>query len=64
MIAMLANPISPETEAERRDVENAAKSFGHLLAVSDVFSAGDIEAAFATLVQQRAGGLLVGTGPF
>ena len=64
MIAMLANPISPETEVERRDVENAAKSFGHLLAVSDVFSAGDIEAAFATLVQQRAGGLLVGTGPF
>jgi ABC-type uncharacterized transport system substrate-binding protein len=32
MIAMLANPISPETEAERRDVENAAKGFGHLLA--------------------------------
>jgi putative ABC transport system substrate-binding protein len=64
MIAMLANPISPETEAERRDVENAAKGFGHLLAVYDVFSAGDIEAAFATLVKRRAGGLLVGTGPF
>ena len=64
MIAMLANPISPETEAERRDVENAAKGFGHLLAVSDVFNVGDIEAAFVTLVHQRAGGLLVGTGPF
>ena len=64
MIAMIANPVSPETEAERRDVENAAKGFGHLLAVYDVFSAGDIEAAFATFVQRGAGGLLVGTGPF
>jgi putative tryptophan/tyrosine transport system substrate-binding protein len=64
MIAMLANPISPETEAERRDVERPAKGFGHLLVVYDVFSARDIEAAFATLVLRRAGGLLVGTGPF
>jgi putative ABC transport system substrate-binding protein len=63
-IAMLANPISKETEAERRDVQNAAQAFGHLLFVFDVFSARDIEAAFATFVQHGAGGLLVGTGPF
>ena len=41
MIAMIANPISPETEAERREVEDAAKGFGHPLAVSDVFSVRD-----------------------
>ena len=64
MIAMLANPVSPETEAERRDVQTAAKDSGSGWSVSDVFSARDIEAAFATFVQQRAGGLIVGTGPF
>ena len=65
MIAMLANPVSAETEAERRDVQNAAQEeFGLRLVLYDVFSARDIEAAFATLVQRGAGGLLVGTGPF
>ena len=64
MIAMLANPVSAETEAERRDVQTAAQEFGLRLVLSDVFSARDIEAAFATFVQRGAGGLIVGTGPF
>ena len=64
MIAMIANPVSPETEAERRDVQNAAQEFGLRLVLSDVFSTRDIEAAFATFVQRGVGGLLVGTGPF
>ena len=64
MIAMLANPVSTETETERRDVQNAAQAFGHRLLVSDVFSARDIEAAFATFVERATGGLLTGTGPF
>ena len=50
MIAMLANPVSPETEAERRDVQSAAQEFGIRLVLSDVFSARDIEAAFTTFV--------------
>ena len=61
MIAMIANPVSPETEAERRDVQNAAQEFGLRLVLSDVFSTRDIEAAFATFVQRGVGGLL---GPF
>jgi len=61
MIAMIANPVSPETEAERRDVQNAAQEFGLRLFLSDVFSTRDIEAAFATFVQRGVGGLL---GPF
>ena len=39
MIAMLANPVSAETEAERRDVQTAAQEFGLRLVLSDVFSA-------------------------
>ena len=35
---MLANPLSPETEAERRDVQNAAQEFGLRLSFT-MFSA-------------------------
>jgi putative tryptophan/tyrosine transport system substrate-binding protein len=63
-IAMLVRPDTTETEAERIDVQNAAQALGQELVVFDVTSRRDIEAAFATFVERRAGGLLVGTGPF
>ena len=63
-IGMLVRPNTIETEAERIDVQNAAQALGQELVVFDVTSGRDIEAAFATFVERRAGGLLVGTGPF
>ena len=63
-IAMLVNPNSPDTEAERRDVQAAARAIGQQLLVLDATSARDIEPAFATFVQRGAGALFVGTGPF
>jgi putative ABC transport system substrate-binding protein len=64
IIAMLANPNIPVTEAERRDVQAAAQAIGRQLVIFDVGSERDIETAFATFVQQGAGALLVGTGGF
>jgi putative tryptophan/tyrosine transport system substrate-binding protein len=63
-IAMLVRPNTTETEAERIDVQNAAQILGQELVIFDVTSERDVEAAFATFVERRAGGLLVGTGPF
>jgi putative tryptophan/tyrosine transport system substrate-binding protein len=63
-IAMLVRPNTTETEAERIDVQNAAQVLGQELVIFDVTSERDVEAAFATFVERRAGGLLVGTGPF
>jgi putative ABC transport system substrate-binding protein len=63
-IAMLVYPNSPDTEAERRDVQAAAQAMGQRIIILDVSSVRDIEAAFATFVQRRAGALLVGGGPF
>jgi putative tryptophan/tyrosine transport system substrate-binding protein len=63
-IAMLVRPDTTETEAERIDVQNAAQALGQELVLFDVTSGRDIEAAFATFVERRPGGLLVGTGPF
>ncbi|HUI15846.1 MAG TPA: ABC transporter substrate-binding protein [Xanthobacteraceae bacterium] len=62
-IAMLMNSGSPETEAERRDVQVAARTLGQELIILDVSSGRDIEAAFATFVQRGVGALLVGSGP-
>ena len=62
-IGLLTNP-SPETEAERSDVEAAAQAIGQQLVVLDVSSDRDIETAFATFVQRGAGALCVGGGPF
>ena len=64
IIAMLVNPNTPLTEAERRDVQAAAQAIGQQLVIFDVSSERDIETAFATFVQHGAGALLVGTGGF
>src|SRR5207342_1065249 len=63
-VAMLVNPNTPETEAERRDVQAAAQAIGQQLTVLDATSDRDIEPAFATFIQLGAGALLVGTGAF
>ena len=65
-IAMLMNPNTPDTdtEAERREVEAAARAIGQQLIVLDISTNRDLEAAFVTIVQRGAGALLVGTGPF
>jgi len=62
-IAMLVNPNTPETEAERKEVQVAAQKMGLSLIILDVTTGGDIEAAFASLAA-RADALLVGTGTF
>jgi putative ABC transport system substrate-binding protein len=63
-IAMLTNPNSPNTEAERIEVQAAAQAIGQQLIVFDVNSVHDIDAAFAALVQRGAGALFVGSGAF
>jgi len=61
---MLVNPNTPETEAERKEIQVAAQKMGLTLIILDVTSGGDIEAAFATLAARAADSLLVGTGTF
>jgi putative ABC transport system substrate-binding protein len=63
-VAVLVNPNTPVTEAERRDVLAAAEAIGLQLIVLDASSVGDIEIAFKAFVQHGAGALFVGTGTF
>jgi len=64
LIAMLANPTSPYFERETRDVVDAARTLGRQVQVIKANTERDLDAAFATLVQQRAGALLVSGDPF
>jgi len=64
-VAMLIGPSTlSEVVAERTDVEKAARTFGQDLIIAGATSGGEIEAAFATFIERRAGALFVGTGSF
>ncbi len=61
-IAMLVMPNTPNTDAERRDVEAAAQALGQQLLVLNANSDRDIDAAFSTFADHGVGALLVGSG--
>jgi putative ABC transport system substrate-binding protein len=63
-IGVLVNPNTPETEAERSDLLAASLKIGQPLSIVEVGSGGEIEEAFAALVQRGVGAALIGTGPF
>jgi putative tryptophan/tyrosine transport system substrate-binding protein len=64
LIAVLLNPNRQDYARQKRDVEEAAHAIGqqiHLLLASNE---SEIDAAFATVTQPRAGAMLVGADPF
>jgi putative ABC transport system substrate-binding protein len=63
-IGVLMDRNTPDSEAERRELEGAAQAIGLQLIILDASSDRDFEAAFATFVQRGAGALLVGAGAF
>jgi putative ABC transport system substrate-binding protein len=59
LVAVLVNPVSPAADADLRDVEAAARAIGQQIHVLKVDGSRDIEAAYAALVEQRAGAVLI-----
>src|SRR6516165_5674582 len=59
MIAVLVDPNFPSAETQSRDMEEAARSLGLKLLVLKTGSERDFDTAFATLVRERAGALVV-----
>ncbi len=58
-IGLIENPTNPIADAVRRDVQAAASALGQRMVVAKAIVDSDIEPAFAMLVQQRIGALLV-----
>jgi len=63
-IAVLVYPNTPNTEAERRDVQAAAQAIVQQLVILDARSDRDIDTAFTAFVQRGAGALLAGSSAF
>jgi putative ABC transport system substrate-binding protein len=63
-IALLVNPSSTVTDRFIRETQEAARPNGVQLQVLKAASEREIDAAFASLIQRRAGALLVAPNPF
>ena len=65
VVALLVNPAEPAlAETYTKEVQAAARTLGLKLHVLNASSEGDFDAVFAKLIQLRAGGLVIGGGPF
>ena len=63
-IAVLVNPNFADAESQLRDVQEAAARLEVQLVIVRANAESDFDAAFSTLVRQRAGALLVCSSPF
>jgi putative tryptophan/tyrosine transport system substrate-binding protein len=63
-VAILVNPKYQTTAAEVRKVEDAARALGIKMSVLNASTEDEIDTAFATIVQQKADALIIGTEPF
>ena len=59
VIALLVNPSHPLAEQQTRDLQAAARGFGVQIRVAHARSERDFDAAFASAVEQRVGGLVI-----
>jgi putative ABC transport system substrate-binding protein len=64
IVALLANPNNVNTDSIIGDMQEAARAKGLQLAILKAGTEGEIDEAFATLVELRAGALLVAGDPF
>jgi putative ABC transport system substrate-binding protein len=62
-IAMLVNPSNPNTASDVAEAQAAARASGRALRILSADSQGAIDAAFASLKQERSGALLLGNDP-
>jgi putative tryptophan/tyrosine transport system substrate-binding protein len=63
-VALLVNPNNAEAARQPADLQEAARTIGLQIVVLNATAAGDIDAAFASLVQNRVGALVVGGDSF
>ena len=65
VVALLVNPADPAVaETTTKDVQAAARALGLELHVLNASTESDFDGVFAKLTQLRAGGLVIGSGPF
>ena len=64
VIGLLVNPTNSTADTLSRDAQAAARALGLQLQVLHASAEGELDAAFATFVQLRAGGVVIGNDGF
>jgi putative ABC transport system substrate-binding protein len=64
VMALLANPNSPTGEPETSETQAVARALGQNLIILNASTESEIDVAFATVVRQRVGALIVTGDPF
>jgi putative ABC transport system substrate-binding protein len=64
LIAVLLNPTNANFQAQLRGVQEAARAVGQQVNILSASTERDIDTAFETATESRAGALLVGSDPF
>jgi putative tryptophan/tyrosine transport system substrate-binding protein len=64
VFGFLMNPNHPNSDAEMKAAETAARSIGKAMLIFSASSQSEIEAAFAKMVQQQVGALIGGSDTF
>jgi ABC-type uncharacterized transport system substrate-binding protein len=64
LTGLLINPRSPDSEAQSRALQAAARGVGQQILVVEAGSDGEFDAAFAALAQRQAGALVVAADIF
>jgi putative ABC transport system substrate-binding protein len=59
-LALLVNPNNPNAEPDTKDAQASAHALGRQLRVLTAKTERDFEGAFAAIIQEQVGGLLVG----
>jgi putative tryptophan/tyrosine transport system substrate-binding protein len=64
LLGYLVNPYDPNAKSDAAAAQDAADTLGQKIVIVKAGTESDLEAAFATLEQQRAGALFVDVEPF
>ena len=64
LIAVLLNPTNANFQTQLRGVQDAARDLGQQVSILSASNERDLDVAFASVAQSRAGALLVGSDPF
>jgi putative tryptophan/tyrosine transport system substrate-binding protein len=64
IVAVLVNPTNPNAETESRELQAAARILGLQLNILYASTERDFDSAFASVIQLRAGGLVIGADQF
>jgi putative ABC transport system substrate-binding protein len=64
LIGLLVNPRSPDSEAQSKGLQAAARAIAQQIVIVEAGSDGELDAAFAALAQRRVGALVVAADQF